>query len=197
MSLGKLLKNGRAAEGLTRKQLSALVGANINSIAKYEQAGEVNGQFPPLPMLAKIVSVLNLSPSEVFSVVCEDDEDKQHFKTAPLRTLAPLIQGIHYLENVMGDIEINLDEARRELKSALPNRSNREQLQQDLIETFPGERNYKRTIIDRFFFGRDTTAQKNGSDQKDLSRSTKPKNNAETVEAVSTNLTKGKTDEAV
>lgn len=197
MGLGNLLKNGRNAQNLTRQQLADIVGANVNSIAKYERAGKKNGQYPPLPMLAKITKILRLPTSEIFAEVSEDEEDKKYFKTGPLRSLAPVLSTLFWMEEIWSDMDVNLSQAKDELRTVLPKRVDRDQFNKDLLQAFPAERDFRRTLLDNFFFAEDTSQQQNGPDQKDPSRSMKPKNNAEAVSAASTRPKKGKPDEAV
>lgn len=78
MSLGSYIKSGRVEKGLTRQEFADLVGVNVNSVPKYEKAGKEGGQFPPFPVLCKIIVELELIPDIAIAMGLEDvgDVDK-------------------------------------------------------------------------------------------------------------------------
>lgn len=105
MSLGSVLKFGREQKGWTRKFLAELIGVNINSIAKYERAGEPSGQFPPFPTLSKLVLVLGLRPSVVLSEGLEDANEKSAMLNATVWQ-----ERVSELMEIYEDLNIHRDE---------------------------------------------------------------------------------------
>ncbi|WP_417452499.1 helix-turn-helix domain-containing protein [Kiloniella sp.] len=66
-SLGELIRVARDKKGVSRVKLAKFIGASLNSMVKYEKAGEEGGQYPPLPKLAKICELLNIDPRNAFN----------------------------------------------------------------------------------------------------------------------------------
>jgi len=66
LSIGSLIKSARKEMGYTRKEFAEITDINENSLVKYERAGEEHGQYPPLPVLARIITQLEIDPVSVF-----------------------------------------------------------------------------------------------------------------------------------
>ncbi len=76
MGLGKVLKFGREQKGWTRQFLADELKINVNSLAKYERAGDATGQYPPFPTLARMVSKLELDTAAVFASELNDPKER-------------------------------------------------------------------------------------------------------------------------
>ena len=72
VSLGQMIKKARVRKGYTQARLSELSEIHVNSISKYEKAGEPGGQYPPADKLVKLSSLLSLDPRSLFAEVSED-----------------------------------------------------------------------------------------------------------------------------
>lgn len=76
MSIGSILQAARERQQLTRQELAERLSINVNSLIKYERAGEVHGQLPPLPTLARLCSHLDIDPRVIMAEAAEDEIDK-------------------------------------------------------------------------------------------------------------------------
>ncbi len=198
MSLGILLKKARKKRGVTRQQLADEVRVNINSIAKYERAGEKNGQFPPLPTIARLCVALNVSSADVFLAVCETDEERNFFQVRMVHTLEKLASIFYYLEDTVASMEIPMEIAHDQLIELLPAKPDNEKFEEMLALAYPKGRGSG--LIRNLYTGKfhkPKEAEENGPDQKDPSRSINSKNNTEAVDAAPTRPKKGQSDEAV
>jgi|GEM_PF-4172320 len=76
VSLGNTLSEARASKGWTRLHLSKLSGINPSSIAKYEQAGNIDedGRYPNSQKLAILCFHLGIAPSKVLWASLPNDE---------------------------------------------------------------------------------------------------------------------------
>ncbi len=147
-----MLKIGREQRQLSRKQLAELIGANVNSIAKYEKAGEENGQYPPLPVLARLTSELNLSPARIFAEVAENPKDKEKFLTGWLRPLSAITTAFYSFEEIWAGMDAALHEIREDLTTKMPiTGMKREEFRELLNRSFP-EKDSRPAIIEEFYF---------------------------------------------
>lgn len=185
MSLGSLLQKSRNAQGLTRQQLADLVDAKVPSIAKYERAGEPHGQFPPMPVLAKLSRVLKISPNVLFAEVSEDQADKDYFLEGTLQAYLKIAETMHWFEQVSAEIDTFVETAERNIKSVLPDNISPEFFEKAIAKRYEKDDARSHVIRDFFYEGQPFDIE-NGPDQEDPSRSKKTLNNQEAVGAAST-----------
>lgn len=182
-TVGGMIWRAREKKGISRAHLAKVTGISQNSLAKYEKAGEEDGQYPPLPKMALLCKELELDPRIVFRrtfsfEVINDD-------------LAPDLFAFDDFLHTLDVDDFKLHRAR------IVSEEMGEIVQKYRVR----QGNYKTTISRLEKQVQELTNElnkQNGPNQNDPSRPEKPKNNAETVSAVSTNpKKKGKTDEAV
>ena len=80
-TLGEVIRKAREVKGITRVKLAEFIDASINSMIKYEKAGDTDGQYPPLPKLVKICELLEIDPRRAFEMlaISGDVEVKNDF----------------------------------------------------------------------------------------------------------------------
>lgn len=79
MILGELLKNNRIKQGFSFQEVADKTGYNLNSLKKYERAGDKNGVFPPMDKLARLAVLYQIDPREIFAVCADKDIDTRTF----------------------------------------------------------------------------------------------------------------------
>lgn len=171
--LGGLIRVHREEKDLSRAKLSKLTKINENSLSKYEKAGQKGGQFPSVAKMASLCSVLDIDPS-VAMVHALTPEQIREFGGFFLQ---------HNLLSHMAD----------SVAEALGDEEASKLMKEDggfMLAVAKEMIGLRSEIADL----RELTKQ-NGPDQIDPSRPGLSKNNAEAVDAASTNPTKGKTDE--
>lgn len=119
MALGSVLKAGRKAKGLTLQQLADRVGAKLSSIVKYEMAGEKHGNYPPVPMLAKLAVELDLPPALLLAETLEDEESRNQLRTRELEAAQSLVNAFGAFSSVVGALNLSLDVGREALAKIL------------------------------------------------------------------------------
>ena len=67
--LGDYLRFEREKKGWPRTTLAKFARMSPNSLVKYERAGYPDGQYPPIPKLAKICELLDIDPTQAFEHV--------------------------------------------------------------------------------------------------------------------------------
>lgn len=170
MSLGSTLRFARERKKLTRQELADLSGVNVNSIAKYERAGERNGQFPPLPILARFAMLLGLSLEKIFTEVADDDDVRKYFEQRKVRSIVPVAMAYNWLDEISGDLYVRMDMMEREIEDDRPSTPDQKNRLFEVLETtFDDDEHYLRRMI-WSMLAREQYPQKNGSDQKDPSR---------------------------
>ncbi|TQV81906.1 helix-turn-helix domain-containing protein [Denitrobaculum tricleocarpae] len=65
-TLGQVLRRAREQKGMQRTRLSEFSGINVNSIARYELAGQDGGKYPPMQNAIKLCYLLDLDPRTIF-----------------------------------------------------------------------------------------------------------------------------------
>jgi len=184
MSLGSLLQKGRDAQRLTRQQLADLVDAKVPSIAKDERAGEAHGQYPPMPMLAKLSKVLKISPNVLFAEVSEDQADKDYFLESTLQAYLKVAETMHWFEQLSADIDMFVETAERNIKSVLPDKISPEIFEKAIADRYDKDDARSHVIRDFFYEGQPFNME-NGPDHEDPNRSEETLNQ-EAVDAAST-----------
>lgn len=137
MSLGQKLKQAREKKGLTRQEFSDLAGINVNSLSKYERAGEKSGQYPPMPVLARMVRFLSIVPESIFAAVAEDEETRAYFSERRVRSLVPLALARSFLDELESDISIRQVTIDEEIRAdVVTSEEEKKLLAKTLLRTF-------------------------------------------------------------
>lgn len=184
MSLGAYLKAGREERGLTRKELAEKVGANVNSIVKYERAGEQYGQFPPVPMLARIVAELDLPPAAVLAeALDEDDPAREHLRTRQRKATVGLYKLYLEIIDIFGALDATLDNTREQMRNII---GPPQTIPEDLRDFFSQGGMYSVYDKREFIELDEQLENENGPDHDDPSRSQSSTEEPEAVGAAPT-----------
>lgn len=73
---GDVIKMARMKQRMTQKELADEIGVAVASIKKYERCGRADGQYPPIPKLAKITAVLGIDARMLLAFAAETTEEK-------------------------------------------------------------------------------------------------------------------------
>lgn len=79
VSLGQLFRDARKRKGLSPQKVANDANVNVNSLMKYERAGEDGGVFPPFDKAARLCAVLDIDPFDLFAEVARDQSDTAAF----------------------------------------------------------------------------------------------------------------------
>lgn len=180
-TVGSMIWRTREDKGISRAHLAKVTGISQNSLAKYEKAGEQDGQYPPLPKMALLCKELELDPREVLHRTFTLDE-------VVSGRIAPDFFAFEDFLRTLDVDKSELDMARKAIETEVREaQHHRDRCQKLETEKLALERQVKKLTSELL--------KQNGPDQNDPSRPGLSKNNAEAVDAASTNPTKGKTDE--
>lgn len=177
MSLGQLIKSKREQIGLSRKGLADQLGVNVNSIAKYEKAGEIGGQYPPYPVLARIVDALGLNPTAVFAEGLEDEKSKARLGARYRNQVLMLLNLYNQMSDSIAILENELMIVREGIVDLI---GPVESIPEDIRERFTGD--YEFALFPRL--------TKNDPDHEGPGRSENPTSDPEVVGATSSNQPK-------
>lgn len=74
MSLGSIIRGARKEKSLSLAELAKATSLNVNSLKKYERAGETGGAIPPLDKMALLSFFLEIDPRIIFAEVIDEDK---------------------------------------------------------------------------------------------------------------------------
>jgi len=180
-TVGSMIWRAREEKGVSRAQLAKTTGISQNSLAKYEKAGEEDGQYPPLPKMALLCKELNLDPRKVMLRTFYLDE-------AFLGRIEP---NYFTFDEFLGTLDVDKRELEMTYQTlegeVAESQYYREQCRKLEIEKKELEKQVKKLPL--------KPAKQNGPDQNDLSRPEISTTNSKAVSAASTKPTKGKSDD--
>lgn len=97
--VGLLFRFARKELGLSQKELAEKISVKVNSISKYEKAGTPGGQYPPMTVLAKLVSTLKLDPRIVLTMAADNHADRMQLLGPSLDPVAKSMEDFRELIN--------------------------------------------------------------------------------------------------
>lgn len=111
LGIGKVLRDARNKKGWTLKQLAEETEYNINSLSKYERAGEAGGAYPPYDKLAKLCAVLEVDPRDIMAEAAGEDVDTSAFydRTSGEAALAQVSQLLLDAEKILRRYGVKAD----------------------------------------------------------------------------------------